>query len=146
KSFYGGVSGVNNNYVLRDGDNNIAHWALARKQDPYGNYVDYEYVKNTVSVTNNAQSTITGTEFHIEKISYTLHGSSTSNYYQIEFLSNSYLPSPMLSARNGFLQITKDRLDEIKISFEGNNPQPIRSYKFHYSPGAFGKSLLTKIE
>lgn len=147
KSFYGWDGEIQNpstNHVLRDNiedTGNITHWALARQQDASGNYVDYEYDKEWVTVDG-----ISGWEYYVQTITYTLHEAAANNHYTVQFGREPGRTDIMTSARNGVFQITKDLLSEITISFvQGGAPQIIRTYKFEYEDGSFLKKRLMEI-
>ncbi|MAN26468.1 SpvB/TcaC N-terminal domain-containing protein [Mesonia sp.] len=157
KSFYGGYNGsVVTNAILTDEDGNIGHWALVRREDTNGNYINYTYHQAEVNAFGN-NNTILAKEFYIKEIQYTLHNSSgNTNYYKVEFKRNAYtVPSvqslpvrndKILSARNGYLQLTDDLLTEIKISkVQGGQTETIRTYRFNYEEMAFQKQQLVKV-
>ena len=161
---------LNDKTVIRDDSGNITHWALTTISDTQGNYALYEY--NNIQTVNNIfeGSPITGKEFYLEKISYTLWRQISAaagqpvtpsipnqSYYVIDFRRNAYTLGDTtpeitrsdinINARNGYLQVTKDVLTEIHISYQesGQNLQRIRSYKFDYEEKAFKKQQLTAI-
>lgn len=158
KSFYGGYSGaVVTNAVVKTNSGNIAYWGLYRTEDTNGNYVEYIYDNQIASIAGDATGN-GGNEFYIKEIKYTLHNSSSqNNYYKVSFnRSNNYTvgtPSSypqrqdiQINARNGVVQVTRDLLKEVKISFEqSGNSQIIRTYRFDYEEHAFIKSQLTKV-
>ncbi|TYC18042.1 hypothetical protein ES677_01300 [Bizionia gelidisalsuginis] len=151
KSFYGTTT----NTVIRDAtlsSGNITHWALYKTQDPYGNYVIYQYDKGMA----NTQETngVTAQYFYPKTIKYTLKGSSNPNYYQIDFLRKNYTlgssaiinrTDVALSARNGVMMAEHELLTEIKIKYYDGLSKPIRSYRFDYIESAFKKMQLSKI-
>lgn len=156
KSFYGGYTGgVVNNAVVKTNGGNIAYWGLYRTEDTNGNYVEYIYENQSVSLPGRPGDN--GNEFFIKEIKYTLHSSAQDNYYKVSFnKSNNYnvgtpstsndRPDVQVNARNGVVQVTKDLLREIKVSFEQpGNSQTIRTYRFDYETHTFVKSQLTKI-
>tara|TARA_R110000850_G_C9994955_1_gene467523 strand:- start:1125 stop:11606 length:10482 start_codon:yes stop_codon:yes gene_type:complete len=152
KSFYGGYQGsVVDNAVIKDGEGRIAHWALYRQEDPYGNYIKYSYDKDEVMLG----LTISAQEFYLSKVEYTLATGVNTNYV-VNFKRNQYSvgqPTSSLeredistNARYGLLQITKDLLTEIEVAyFDGFQKQAIRTYRFDYAEGDFKKQLLTRI-
>ncbi len=91
KSFYGGYAGaVVNNAVVKTNTGNIAYWGLYRTEDTNGNYVEYIYENQSVSLPN--QPGDNGNEFFIKEIKYTLHNSAQDNFYKVAFnKSNNYL-------------------------------------------------------
>lgn len=151
KSFYGTVA----NTVVRDvslSSGNITHWALYKTEDPYGNYVIYEYDKGIASTqeTNGVAAQF----FYPKSIQYTLHGSSTSSYYQVDFIRKVYSlggsgsinrTDVTLSARNGVMMAEHELLTEIKVKYYDGQSKSIRSYRFDYTESAFKKMQLSKI-
>ncbi|HRB72393.1 MAG TPA: RHS repeat-associated core domain-containing protein [Flavobacterium sp.] len=155
KTFYGGFSGVDNNAVIKDANGNIAYWAITRMEDPYQNYIQYFYIKETKAI---AGSAVTGQKFNIDKIQYTKHA-SIGSYYEINFKRNVYTTTlegetnttinrkdVIVNGRNGILQLTDDVLTEIHVSqFIANQLQPIRSYRFDYQEMDFQKQQIKRI-
>ncbi|WP_027879247.1 SpvB/TcaC N-terminal domain-containing protein [Mesoflavibacter zeaxanthinifaciens] len=151
KSFYGTVS----NTVIRDASissGNITHWALYKTQDPYGNYVIYEYDKGIANT--NETNGVTAQYFYPKTIKYTLKGSSNPNYYQVDFLRKDYSlgtggsvnrTDVTLSARNGVMMAEHELLTEIKVSYYDGQTNAIRGYRFDYVESAFKKMQLNKI-
>lgn len=156
KSYYGGITAAEDNAVIRDNDNNIAHWALRRTQDTYGNYVDYNYFKGTTAVGTSA---ISGQEFYISSIEYTKSSPSDNNFYRVQFIRNIYSTTlsgqsntelnradVSVSARNGVVQITDDLLAEVHVSIvQSGTPVVIRKYRFDYGVTSFQKNQLEEI-
>lgn len=156
KSFYGGIDQVDDNAVMRDNNGNITHWALKKTQDTYGNYVEYFYDHTTPAIS----STVTGKGFYIQKIQYTKHSANVGNYYEVEFNRNTYsttVPNQsnaqlnradvIINGRDGYLNVIKDLLTEIKISFiqSGQPVKTIRKYRFDYNNAILGKTQLEQI-
>jgi RHS repeat-associated protein len=157
KSYYGGVSSVDNDAVMRSSLNagNIAFWALKRTEDTYGNYVEYFYNKNTANI---GSSNVVAQEFYPDKIRYTL-ANGVSSYYEVSFKRNSYSvsqdgnleyierPDALVNARNGYIQLLEDLLTEVHISLvqSGQEPQRIRTYRFDYQDMPFRKRQLKTI-
>lgn len=155
KTFYGGVSALDDSKVIKDAQGNIAHWAIARSEDPYGNYIEYIYDKDTAAPIS---GTLTGQEFYISKINYTKH-SSAGSYYEVDFnrgayttvldgVSNTIIPRKdvTVNARNGYIQLIDDLLREVHVSFnEAGTLKRIRSYRFDYEQKTFQKQQLIRI-
>ncbi|MBW2962954.1 SpvB/TcaC N-terminal domain-containing protein [Mesonia aestuariivivens] len=153
KSYYGGISSASSSYTIKDDTGHIVHWALAKKQDPYGNYISYSYEKldeNSQNVAYNSYGGfVLGTSFYLAEIEYTRKTSNDNYYYRVKFnrTAAQQRPDPIVTARNGFVQITNKLLDEIKVEYiSGQNTTPIRRYKFSYETSNFGKSLLNQIK
>ena len=157
KSFYGGYNG-STTYVIKSFESNIAYWPLVRVEDPYGNYMQYIYLNNDDVVAGN----VVARKQFLSKIKYTLHQDSdpstyTNANYEIEFKRNGYsvgaisYPSRediIVTARNGFFQVTNDLLTEIRVSYVGQSEEDvtrIRTYRFDYEEKAFKKQQLVKI-
>lgn len=157
KSFYGGDPYSNeagDNALVRDNINsgNITHWALYKTEDPYGNYVIYEYDKGVANTEDT--NGITAQYFYPKTIKYTLKGSSNPNYYQVDFLRKDYSlgtggsvnrTDVTLSARNGVMMAEHELLTEIKVSYYDGQTNAIRGYRFDYVESAFKKMQLNKI-
>ncbi|QYJ68245.1 toxin TcdB middle/N-terminal domain-containing protein [Flavobacterium litorale] len=167
KSFYGGTpddNAADNSIVLRTPDingvansGNIGYWPLKRIQDPFGNYIEYNYDKTNSNVSI-GESSIEAQELYISSITYTMHA-NIPNYYKIDFIRNEYslpLGNPStftprndvtFNARNGYFQVFDDLLTEIHVSFhqQGQPNTRIRSYKFDYEEKSFLKQQLIKI-
>ncbi|KOS07577.1 hypothetical protein AM493_17160 [Flavobacterium akiainvivens] len=156
KSFYGGVTALDTNAVMRDAANNVTHWALRRTQDTYGNYVDYNYFKANAAVGTSA---ISGQEFYISSIEYTKSSASEPNFYRVQFIRNTYSTTlngqsnnvlnrtdVSVNARNGIIQITDDLLTEVHVSLvQSGTPTIIRKYRFDYVVTAFQKNQIEEI-
>lgn len=154
-TFYGGVAAADPNYIIKDVNNNIAHWAIVKTIDPYGNYIEYTYSKSQSAI---GTSTVMGEKFYPEKIRYTKHA-SLSSYYEIELRRNSYSVKPAggnttfngrndvtVSARNGYIQLIDQLLTEVHVSLiKDGSSDRIRSYRFDYQPTAFQKQQLIRI-
>ena len=148
KSFYGGYgTAVVNNAVIKTNQGNISYWGLYRTEDTNGNYVQYNYHNETVSLPNKPGDG--GNEFYISEIKYTLKKDETPvNYYKIDFLRDINRADTQVSARNGVVQVTKDLLRRVNVGlWQDNALKPIRSYGFDYSEnvGSFYKQQLNKI-
>ena len=155
KTFYGGYNGLIENAVLRTPAGQIGHWAITRTQDPFGNYIEYNYSNIDATLSG---STVAVKKFYIDNIRYT-RNSAVPNYYQVDFKRNSYtvqdgseglLYNPRTdistNARNGYIQLTDDLLTEIHISLvKQDAPTLIRKYRFNYKEYAFSKRQLDKI-
>jgi len=152
KSYYGGYeTGVVDNAVLKTTEGDIAHWALFRTEDTYGNYVQYNYNKGTTVING-----VTSQFFYISYIDYTLRGalSTNTNFYRVKFIRNDTSRLDVTtSARLGFMQLTQSLLSEVQMFYVDNNDEkPIRKYGFTYygqSDAAFSnpfkKSVLKSI-
>ncbi|MFT3679262.1 MAG: SpvB/TcaC N-terminal domain-containing protein [Ferruginibacter sp.] len=133
KNIYGGANGEG---VLKDDEGNIAHWALVETKDLNGNYVKYIYATEENAGVKN--SPVKGRQLYIKEIIYTGHGNADGPY-KVEFVRKPGRDDIDINCRNGFKMVTADLLDKIKITING---EPVRSYEYSYTPGAFNKTLL----
>lgn len=139
----------NNSRIYSSDGKNITHWALKQTMDTHGNMVEYTYDKITTSVNG-----ISVQSFYPKTITYTRNLAFNSNYYQVDFIRNTYSVGTsgsitredvMLNARTGAMMYTKDLLTEVKVSFKNGTLKPVRTYRFDYGTSAFNKKQLNKI-
>ncbi len=152
KTFYGGTPGVgiNPNAVVRTPDNNIAHWAVTKIQDPYGNFIEYTYKRDSPTIATG----VTAQKINIENINYTRNESGGA-YYNVNFKRSAYTlgtagtavrSDVIVNGRNGYLQIVDDLLTEVIVSLNVNAVLTrIRGYRFDYEEKAFKKQQLIRI-
>jgi RHS repeat-associated protein len=147
RQFFGGTpaNGADPAAELTDASGNVFEWALEQSVDLHGNTVSYAYAH--VSDTGIPGGTVTGTNMYPQSINYT--GSpGAPGAYTVTFVRDrdqpgfTRRPDVMMSARGGFLMVTADLLKQIDITFNG---QPVRSYRFGYTTGAFNKTLLESV-
>ncbi len=145
KNWYGGDSkGINENAIIRVPGNvqntNIVHWGLYKTEDVFGNYVIYKYTNTFLSgVSGSDANLIDGKIFNIAEIFYTGYEDNYGNYSVFFKTDNQIRQDVTINARLGLKQIEPYRLNKIIVNYKD---QPIRSYRFNYSEGVFGKSLL----
>ncbi|MCQ2270346.1 MAG: hypothetical protein MJZ52_03845 [Bacteroidales bacterium] len=129
--YYGGYasdSSMNNNCVLRTGDNNtsgaIAHWALAESVDPFGNSVRYYYdIEYNAGISG---SNIEGKQIYLNNIRYTNHPDAPS-HYSVSFVRKTGRNDVIIAANRGFKEVTADILCYVEIKFDST---VIRRYLF----------------
>jgi RHS repeat-associated protein len=144
RSFYGGISKLDETAVLKDDDGNIAQWALVEVRDNNDNFMRYRY---KVVEDNGLQgSTVKGTQLYIDEITYTGH-KNTEGVYSVRFIRDRQLNETKradvsINARLGFKQVTADLLRKIEVNFKET---PVRSYELTYKQGAFYKTLFATI-
>lgn len=149
KSFYGGLpgSGVDKKAVLTDGDGHIAHWALTRSVDTYGNTITYSYTKVEDTGVRNDEGNVPGYQLYVSNINYTgFNGNDGA--YDVSFIRDRDLKEDRrtdvtIDARLGFKRVTADLLRKVEVKFHDTT---FRSYEFVYTTGAFEKTLLSKIK
>ncbi|PKF73504.1 RHS repeat-associated core domain-containing protein [Chryseobacterium sp. PMSZPI] len=148
KMYYGGnESGVIENTVIRDKDNNIVHWGVWRERDVFKNYIEYEYDNLTIQgLTAENENLNGGRYFHISKISYTKAEAARQDlkYYTIEFEKENRISRQDISitAKRGVKEVEPYTLSKIYVKYDG---QLIRTYSFAYKQGQFFKTLLSSV-
>lgn len=130
---YAQETGVNPDLVLKDDNNNIAHWALAEVVDLNGNNIKYYYSVTT----QNLGTGTTGKAIYISNITYT-GKDNNDGMYKVEF-ANDPNPDYNISARYGFIEVNNRLLRKITVRY---NNEFIRSYIVGYKTGAFEKKLI----
>lgn len=143
KYFYGTLEGskVHDNAVLRDPDENIVTWYLARVEDQWGNQIDYKYNHYTYSGSNTLMAG--GKTVVMDEVVYTGY-MGTAGKYKVEFISSPDRTDASISMKYGF-KVLDDRL-LTKINVKYNGSQLIRSYELKYTEDKFFKKLLSKLE
>lgn len=152
-SWFGGdENGLDNAYV-RKTNGNIAFWALKKRVDSNGYFIKYEYQEGS-SPTGNL---VGGIHLYLKKIIYTglqkINGNTVQNLkepmHEVVFdLDNGNTRlDKFISARYGYKDVVIHRLSQIRINelYNGSMSQ-IRKYVFTYANGAFGKTVLKKID
>jgi RHS repeat-associated protein len=153
RTFYGGITSLDNAAVLKNASGNIGHWAIKRVQDAYGNYIDYEYSKTTTTV---AGTSVAAQQFYLSKIQYTRNTNGLANYYEVRLNRNTYTVGTagstsrtdvVLSGKNGYFEVVKDLLTEASVWLITNSTQQelIRTYRFDYEEKDFKKQQLVRI-
>ncbi|CAK8717112.1 RHS and YD repeat-containing [Candidatus Electrothrix laxa] len=146
--YYGGDSstGLSDDSVLKDDNNNVAKWALHKVQDSNGNSMRYHYILQEDSGVGNGEDGVAGYELYPDRITYTGY-SSSEGPYEVQFTRDRQLDEDRrndvnIDARLGFKKVVADLLRKVEVSYNG---ELIRSYAFTYSTGAFEKTLLEQI-
>ncbi len=141
-SWYGGdSSGIMENSIVRDDNNNVSCWALFLVEDVFGNTMKYSYTNTTFNVggSNNLNG---GTVFYPNRILYTGYQDSDGNY-SVDFeTSNTVKEDASIDGRLGLKWIDPYLLEHIEVKYQGNL---IRSYDLNYSLGRFTKNLLQSV-
>ena len=134
-------SGVNNNCVLRTGDNNtsgaIAHWALAESVDPFGNSVRYYY--DVVKMYN-------GKQIYVDSISYTCFNNDTvseNGYYSVVFVRSDDREDIISSCNRGFKEVIASKLCYIKVRGDSAS---VRSYGFYSKNDSIQSNYKTRLK
>jgi len=135
---YNSDNAPNPNCVLTDGNENIAHWALAEVRDLNDNFVKYVY---TV-ITDNVNPGAGGKQIYPQTIEYTGF-ENTVGKYKVDFeIDNSIRPDYTVSGRYGFIENNTHLLNAIGIYYDD---QFIRGYVIKYKTGAYNKKLICTI-
>ncbi|TNE30820.1 MAG: hypothetical protein EP346_02640, partial [Bacteroidetes bacterium] len=146
KQYYGTVDGTNLStaHVLRKpSTGEIAQWKLARVEDKWGNFMEYDYEYSDVY---NSGMKLGGQSLVLDEIRYTGHG-STQGKYTIRFVTDSDERLDGRVMMNYGFKVVDDRLLNKVEVYYGTSPQPIKEFRFAYTNSAYTqfKSLLTKV-
>ncbi|HRZ32036.1 MAG TPA: SpvB/TcaC N-terminal domain-containing protein, partial [Flavobacterium sp.] len=144
-SWYGGKTGVEENYVLKNAEGKVVHWSLYMVEDVHGNNMKYYYTKETIGSISGVNSNLDGSVFYfLNKITYTGFQDEEGSY-SVEFIpTNSYREDINIDSKLGVkLAITK-LLNTIQVKHQN---ELIRRYNLNYDPGfsKFGKNRLLSI-
>ena len=141
KFYYGCIdsTGALNDLVLKNDNSDIVRWKLGRVEDQWGNFIDYEYNKETVSSSNKMIDG--GKRMHIESIVYTGHG-ATKGKYSVQFVATSGREDATVSLKSSVKQVDDLKLNRINITYDTSI---VKSYRFGYTEGAFFKTLLDSV-
>ncbi|MFI6503961.1 SpvB/TcaC N-terminal domain-containing protein [Nonomuraea typhae] len=131
--------------TLADDAGNVFSWSLREVRDANGNTMRYQYA--TVEDAGVAGGTVAGRALYLKKISYTGLGDADGPY-SVTFLRDRELgeqrrPDVTISALGGFKHVVADLLRRIDVRL---GEELVRRYDFGYAQGAFGKTLLAKIQ
>src|SRR5690606_21961348 len=150
-SWFGGdEEGLDDDYVTKSGSN-IAFWALKKRVDTFGYFIEYEYQ----SGSNPTGNLIGGKHLYLKKIKYTglqkINGGTNQilkqPIYEVTFeLDNGSRPDKSISARYGYKDVIINKLNQININELISGTTLIKKYVFGYTTGAFGKTSLIKID
>lgn len=139
-SFYGTTA----DSVLADGSGNVFMWYLREVRDRRGNFLRYHYT--TVEDSGIEGGTEPGRNVYLQRISYTGQQGAEGRY-EVNFVRDRQLQEPLrvdkvIDARGGFKRVTADLLRRVEVTLDGD---PIRSYEYDYTTGAFHKTLLESV-
>jgi hypothetical protein len=144
-SWYGGKTGVEENYVLKNADGKVVHWSLFMVEDVHGNNMKYYYTKETVGSTTGINGNIEGGIFYyLNKITYTGYQDEDGGY-SVEFIpTTTYRPDITIDSKLGIKLATTKLLNTIQVKHQN---ELIRRYNLNYDPGfsKFGKNRLLSI-
>ena len=122
---YASESTINHACVLQDSTGNIGYWALCEVVDLFGNYIKYQYERDTSC-----------TDIYLKYIYYTGHRSNgvidIEPAYYISFQYYNHLYGSPIDGRLGFIRETTKNLYYIIIK-ETNNSGFERHYVFEYN-------------
>lgn len=153
KMYYGSKDGstLDANTTITDDSGNLISWKIARIEDKWGNYIDFEYENFVASGSNDVLNG--AEELLIKKIRYTGFKGSTiiDPPYLIEF---NYKTGVRADARVSYRTTKKlgsfKVLESISVAFDpdintSGDEEEIRNYTFEQTSGDFGKILLSSI-
>ncbi|WP_421750896.1 SpvB/TcaC N-terminal domain-containing protein [Croceimicrobium sp.] len=153
KMYYGSKDGstLDANTSITDGSGNLISWKIARIEDKWGNYIDFEYENFVASGSNDVLNG--AEELLIKQIRYTGFEGSTNidPPYLIEF---NYKSGVRADARVSYRTTKKlgtfKILESISVAFDpdintSGDEEEIRNYTFGQTSGDFGKILLSSI-
>ena len=122
---------------------NAAHvfrWHLETVEDTFGNGILYSYEKDEENAwTANEVPTL---QLYPARIDYTTHAGGEVGSYSVLF-HRVKREDTQVSGRSGFLVTGNYLLQSVDILYGSSL---IRSYEFNFAPGAFGRSLLQKLD
>jgi len=144
--------------AVNSSDGNIGRWVLARKTDKNLNYILYNYHYQPYYENDNLTG---GFESRLSSIEYAHHPGLDPKfvqdgftYYKVDFIYKIQRSrkDATFSYRYGGKEVSASLLDYIKVySISGPDVKPLHisdfeiNYKFNYSDGPFGKTLLRSI-
>lgn len=126
-------------------ENHVAIWYLRQVVDANDNITEYRYQTDDSKTADNDNKGEPFVQVYLHEIKYTLHPDQPAAY-KISFIRDCDKPTDVIvSGRTGFKVVTRCRLEKISISLLDSS-SIIREYNLEYTIGAFGKSLLSKIQ
>lgn len=115
----------------------IAEWHLSEVKEIHGDYIRYYYRHASEQVVPGLNSS----SLYLDRIEAG-HAGFSSPHTVVTFTSTEGKTIRRNNARYGFLASSSELLSEVGVSFLGS---PLRSYRFRYTDGAFGKRLLSAV-
>lgn len=115
----------------------IAEWRLSEVKEIHGDYMRYYYRHASEQVVQGLNSSA----LYLDRIEAG-HAGFSSPHTIVTFTSTEGKTVRRNNARYGFLASSGELLSEVGVSFLGS---PLRSYRFRYTDGAFGKRLLSAV-
>lgn len=115
----------------------IAEWRLSEVKEIHGDYMRYYYRHASEQVVPGLNSSA----LYLDRIEAG-HAGFSSPHTIVTFTSTEGKTIRRNNARYGFLASSGELLSEVGVSFLGS---PLRSYRFRYTDGAFGKRLLSAV-
>lgn len=115
----------------------IAEWRLSEVKEIHGDNMRYYYRHASEQVVQGLNSSA----LYLDRIEAG-HAGFSSPHTIVTFTSTEGKTVRRNNARYGFLASSGELLSEVGVSFLGS---PLRSYRFRYTDGAFGKRLLSAV-
>lgn len=129
----------------------IYAWFLSLSKDPFGNRIEYQYIRDAVQVDGPHE----WDQLYLSKIRYIDYGPNPNDYLASVEFEYAHRPDPFSECRAGFEIRTVKRCQQIRTFTHAASDRLVRSYKFSYLdelglPAALlppnGVSLLGKID
>jgi RHS repeat-associated protein len=120
----------------------VAEWLLERVEDVFGNTMLVTYAADGEAVSVGGRQNYGWVQRYPERIDYTGHAGGTAPRYHVDFELEGGRTDVRSEARFGFETRTRQRLREVRMRLDDD---VIRSYRFEYKVGAFGKTLLAAV-
>ncbi|UPQ78287.1 hypothetical protein M0M57_11725 [Flavobacterium azooxidireducens] len=144
-SWYGGKTGVDETYVLKNAEGKVVYWSLYMVEDVHGNSMKYYYTKETIGSISGVNSNLAGSIFYyLSRITYTGFQDDDGGY-SVEFIPTStYRPDITIDSKLGVKLVNTKLLNTIQVKHQN---ELIRRYNLNYDPGfsKFGKNRLLSI-
>ncbi|HEY6560417.1 MAG TPA: SpvB/TcaC N-terminal domain-containing protein [Polyangiaceae bacterium] len=128
----------------KPGGGPIFQWYLEKVRDAFGNTLSVTYEHDGGQLPGPVGSPgVPWVQVYPKRIDYTSHASGLPAHYHVDFALDAGARSDtLMSARSGFVTLTRHLLERVDVSF-GN--ELIRSYRFAYQDGAFKKKRLAHV-
>ena len=145
--YYGGFGTVNEDAVHRAAiDNSITKWNLVRIEDPYSNYIEYQYNKILEALPGSSD---VGQYSYLNKILYTGHADTNlPPGYVINFKHSTFIDrmDEEIKVIAGAITYCKELLGEIEIKENVGGQRLISRHILRHGRGSYQKSNLVELQ